>query len=424
VVWEIFLGRQKREIGSKVLDKTFPEPVGRIRKRTGLVTKDQVERLKSCLQELWSQGRTDELILYRDGKIDSSRVVRLVEFRESIDPDEEFLNQPLFPTLEEWMEGWYTNPRTRKTNQSYFRRCRDQTKGSPLVRDIPKVLDSYKRVCLKTGVRNPFRGIRLITGTFIHTQMTRGMDSDLYREWKKVKKWTPMEEQRKSRKNSKNPFRSPSQLDKYFYDLGVPNEVRDWISFLCLTGVHWREIEEGLKVETDPDHLRVFGTKTIGRYDRMVPLVFKLPSTDYNHFKLVPWLKKMDGRSPYDCRRTFSVWCQRSGIPQNHISTYMGHSVGLTQTTQYQREEVRNWIGEDTKLLREWVRTEISNPVDLSVPVIPVSSFDQLGDTQQHLTLNEVRGELDKVLESWFKNGFMRRQYRLREGCFEEVVEG
>lgn len=75
------MGKKTKEIGSKVLDKTFPDPVGRIRKRTGLVTKDQLERLKSSLQELWSQGRTEELILYRDGKIDTSRVIRLIEQR-------------------------------------------------------------------------------------------------------------------------------------------------------------------------------------------------------------------------------------------------------------------------------------------------------------------------------------------------------
>ena len=121
----------------------------------------------------------------------------------------------------------------------------------------------------------------------------------------------------------------------------------------------------------------------------------------------------MDGRSPYDTRRTFSVWCLRSGISQNHISTYMGHSVGTTQTTQYQREEVRNWIGGDTQLLKDWVRKEISDPVDLEVPVIPVQSFEQLGETRQHLRLEEVKVEIDRVLESWYSNGFMRRRYRL-----------
>ena len=78
---------------------------------------------------------------------------------------------------------------------------------------------------------------------------------------------------------------------------------------------------------------------------------------------------------------------------------------------------------DDTNLLNEWVKKEISDPVDLSVPVLPVQSFSQLGETRQHLSLNEIRGELDRVLESWFENGFMRRHYRLREGCFEEVVE-
>jgi integrase len=417
------VGRKKKEVGSKVIDKTFPNPVGRIRKRTGLVTKDQLDRLKSSLQELWSQGRTEELILYRDGTIDTSRVIRLVEFRETVDPDEEFLNEPLFPTLREWMDNRYLNPRTKRTYDNYFSRFREETKGDPTVRDIPKLLENYKRFCRQSNVRSPFRGIKLITGTFIHTQMTKGMDSDLYRQWKKVKKWTPLETQQTDRKNSNNPFRSPSQLDKYFHDLGVPNEVRDWISFLCLTGVHKSEIQEGFKVERDPDHLRVFGTKTIGRFDRMVPLVQELPSTEYNHLQVNYWLKKMDGRSPYDCRRTFSIWCLRSGIFQTHISTYMGHSVGMTQTTHYQREDIRGWIVDDTKLLKEWIRNEISDPVDLSVPVLPVQSFEELGETRQHLTLKEIRGELDRVLESWYENGFMRRRYQLKESCFDEVVE-
>jgi len=418
--------KRKKEVGSKVIDKTFPQPIGRIRKRTGLVTKDQLDRLKTCLQELWSQGRTEELVLYRDGKIDSSRIIRLVELRETIDPNEEFLNSPLFPTLEGWMEGWYLNPRTKKTNENYLKRFRDETKGDPMVRDIPKLLENYKRFCRQNGVRSPFGGIRQITGTFIHNHMTNGMDSDLYRDWKKVKNWTPLEQRQTKRKNSQNPFRSPSQLDKYLHELKVPKEIGEWIFFLCLTGIHESEIknENGLKVESDPHLLRVFGTKTIGRYDRMVPLVQEIPPTEYpNYDRLRYYLRKMDGRSPYDCRRTFSVWCLRSGIPQTHISTYMGHSVGQTQTTQYQREDVRTWIEEDTKLLKEWVKKEISDPIDLSVPVLPVQSFEQLGETRQHLTIEEIRSELDRVLESWYSNGFMRRQYRLREGCFEEVKD-
>ena len=408
------MGKKTKEIGSKVLDKTFPDPVGRIRKRTGLVTKDQLERLKSTLQELWSQGRTEELILYRDGKIDTSRVIRLIELRERLDPDEEFLSQPLFPSLESWMDDWYSNPRTKRTNENFRNRLRDETDGEPFVRDIPRVLKNYKRVCRQRNVRRPFSGIRVILGTFINHNSTEGRDSDLYREWRKVKDWSPLENQITGRKNSQNPFHSPSQLDKYFHEFDVPIDVREWISFLCLTGVHRSEIKNGLKLEEHPTpHLRVFGTKTIGRYDRMVPLVQEIPPTEYHHNGLVYWLKKMDGRSPYDTRRTFSVWCLRSGISQNHISTYMGHSVGTTQTTQYQREEVRNWIGGDTQLLKDWVRKEISDPVDLEVPVIPVQSFEQLGETRQHLRLEQVKVEIDRVLESWYSNGFMRRRYRL-----------
>ena len=150
------MGRANRAVGTLVLDKSFPAPVGRIRRRTGLSTKDQMDRLKSCLQELWSQGRTEEINLFRDKKIDSSRVVRLVEFRERLDPNEELLQSPLFSTVQEWLEDHYSNLRTKTMVSENLKKMKELTPGEPTVSEIPQVLEDYKKSCRKRNVRQPF----------------------------------------------------------------------------------------------------------------------------------------------------------------------------------------------------------------------------------------------------------------------------
>ena len=68
----------KKSRGSIVIDKTFSHPVGRIYRRSGLSDDDQFQYLKSCIQKLWSMSRHEDLIRYRDRKIDSSDIVRMV----------------------------------------------------------------------------------------------------------------------------------------------------------------------------------------------------------------------------------------------------------------------------------------------------------------------------------------------------------
>ena len=421
----LVVGRPKKTKGTLLIEKTFPSPVGKIRRRSGLVTKDQLDRLKSSLQELWSSGRIEELVRFRDGRIDSSRIVQFVETGTRLGSDEDFLDQLLFPTLREWTEDWYNNDRTRSMLMSQIDRLEQDTRGTPHVRDLPKVVESYRRSNLKRGVTSPFISIRNLTRTFVRHNSEDGLDSVLYKRISKIPTFSRSERQVIGRNNSRNPFSSPSQLDKYFKLHSVPVDLQEWISFLCLTGIHRSEIEKGLVVSNHPvTHLRVRGTKTEHRFDRRIPLVQNPPESDFpSRDRLRRVLKLMDGRSEYDTRRTFSVWCLRSGIPQNHISTYMGHSVGNSQTTEYQKEEVFRWIPEDSRLLKNWLEQEMTDPVRLDIPVIPVTSFEELGETKQYMKMNEVRSALDRVLDSWYSGGFMRKRYRLKEGCFEEVPD-
>lgn len=415
--------RPKKTKGSLVVDKSFPSPVGRIRRRTGLVTKDQMSRLRSCLQELWSRGRTTELILFRDRKIDSSRVVQLVGFPERLDPDTEFLQKPLFETLEPWMEGWYTNPGTRFVYLHQLKRLRDETHGEPLVSDLPRVLEDYKRSCRNRGVTEPFIQIRQILKTFVSRHSFEKRKSRLYELISDVVPFTPLERKTIGRNNSRNPFESPSQLDQFFKDLNVPEDIREWILFMCLTGIHRKEIENGIEVvDGRVRYFQVFGTRTSSRYDRIVPIVKEIPEVELPKKHRIKYvMKKMDSRSEYDCRRTFSAWCLNSGIPQLHISTYVGHSAGQIQTTEYQRQEVLNWIDSDRNLLLDWMEQNYSEPPRVETHRLPISRLDDLGESRKHLRLSEVRDELDRVLREWYRDGFLDTPYRLRSGCFETM---
>jgi hypothetical protein len=295
-----------------------------------------------------------------------------------------------------------------------------------LVGDLPDGLRELKRIQQKRGQTTPFTNSKQLVQKFVKENTRLEQDSTIYREVKRVKDFTSHQKLTMGNKTSKNPLSSPSELDKWFHDLEVPTDLKEWISFMCLTGVHRQEILNGLQEEQSPiRHLRAFGTKTRGRFDRVIPLVQEIPHHPFPSKKrMTVTVKKMGGRSEYDLRRTFSVWCLRAGIPQLHIASYMGHKVGQTQTTQYQREEVFKWIPEDVKTLKTWVQQQISDPTQTPTPVLPVTSFHELGDTRQHLGLDEIARELDRILDGWYRDGFMRKRYRLRSHPFVVVGDG
>ena len=95
--------------------------------------------------------------------------------------------------------------------------------------------------------------------------------------------------------------------------------------------------------------------------------------------------------------------------------------MGQTQTTDYQRQEVLNWVDSDRNLLLDWMEQNLSEPPSVETPRLPIRHLEDLGESRKHLRLSEVREELDRVLREWFRDGFLESPYRLKSGCFEKM---
>lgn len=414
----------KKSRGSIVIDKTFSHPVGRIYRRSGLSDDDQFQYLKSCIQKLWSMGRHEDLIRYRDRKIDSSDIVRMVDRNEIYDPDSEFLNSSLMETLDEWVHQRFVNKTTLKNRVGFMSNIPTKLgRDDFLVRDIPEVLKGLKKYHLGRSTPEGFSQTRTLIRTFVKENSYDEQNSRLYKDLKRVKDFSQREKREMGLGKNRNPISSPSHLDKLLYRNSIPEDVIEWTWFLCVTGIHRQEVLDGIEPKSGPPaHIYVRGKKTLGR-ERIVPMILEIPEHPLPSVKKFRYHLKKCGRTPYDLRRTFSIWCLRSGIPQNHIESYMGHVQPRSTTDIYQREDVRNWISEDTQIFNDWIEREKSGMNDVPKPHIPKSSSSEIGINRQHDRLEKIKMEIDRVLLDWYENKHLEKRYRLNREvrCLVEV---
>lgn len=152
--------------------------------------------------------------------------------------------------------------------------------------------------------------------------------------------------------------------------------------FMCLHGLRRDEFDRQ-QFETDKHtgHLRIHGSKN-DNAKRVVPRMMMLETGDLmpNPASLNRIFERMG--SPVRCRdfrRTYSVWCERAGIPANRLRVYIGHAE-MTMTQLYQRQKItREMLDDDRERFRQWFDEEFQKPAPEPREVKPIRASTLLG---------------------------------------------
>ena len=421
---------QTKPKGSLSIYKKFADPVGVIRRRTGLNNPNDLAYLKLCLDDLWLRGKFHELGLFRDRKIEAAHVMRMSETKRELEPDQALLDQPLHSTLIVWLRNHYSNPKTLYTREQICKKVESTLGSEYKIRDAHDLLTHYKQDQRRKNQHSQFSIFRNVLLLFLKQNLVEEEDSLCYKQTNRIKSFTSKERLRMGRKNRKNPFSTPGQLDKllqpihYTKQSRLTDDVQAWIWFLCLTGIHRSEIDNGIEVISSPQpHFRVLGTKTSGRYQRIVPRIIEIPEYDLPTVSRFKHQLNTIDRSPYDCRRTFAIWSLRSGIHQDHVAAYLGHASGLhSQTSVYQQENILRWVQDDSRLLKDYLTHALESPEEnTAAPVVPALSREELGGDRQLDTLQDIEEAVNNVLQSWYEGNYLRRWYMLRPNSLDRV---
>ena len=414
----------KPKVGSFILQKQLPHPVGKFKVSTGIYDPEDFEELKRCVKDLWSKGKVQDILHLKQRKITSTQLLESWRDNTVYDEDWDLRAKPLFPELERWLGIAELADTTRAqyvrvSNQFRYSLDRETSlygmnSTDILVSDVPTAMRTYREICGNRKGWHSFNNGRQVLVAFLRDSCLGGRQSILYRQLKGV----PIFSKKVTRKPApNNPFHV-KELDRLFEENPMDRHMRESMWFMCLHGFGYKEYaEDGWEaVEGNgyPPHLIIYGKKTATR-ERIVPLMMRPPEGDIpknHHFAAA--LKQLNGRSVYDMRRTYITWLAAANIKRNRIAAYAGHRFG-GMTERYMREDILNkWIRSDYHKFKEWIAREREDIVGFADhPIFPAESSSELGKNRQAASMDEIKSALNDILFNWFEgdNQWMQRRY-------------
>ena len=299
-----------------------------------------LRRLKEMLHTLWEAGRGELIQGVKDklySPLDLWQHYSQGKWEALPSPTQV---RPLEPMLAAWSAS-QTNRFSRVTSRTYVRRILEHAGPNPTLASLPKAIAGYREVAESKGHAQQFNHARAAAHACIRVTPGLGRHSPLWLAVAQVPR-LPV-----TRKFPPNPQR-PAQAWAIRERIGGEDGRIWW--WLCCTGMGPDEYFED-KWAVEDGRLHIYGTKRKGR-DRLVPLVVDdLERTTLNKAKWQDrFRRKRFGVTPYDGRRSFSIWMAEAGIPEHRHAAYMGHGA-RSQTLHYQRV-TDQYLDEDETLLR------------------------------------------------------------------------
>lgn len=348
--------------GTLILKATF----GAIKLEVASGTQDPktLRRLKEMLRTLWEAGRGELIRGVRD------RLYTPLELWQhyrtgnwSAMPSPEHV-RALKPLLEAWAAK-QTNRYTKKASISYVLRILECLGPKPTVADLPSAITAFRGRCEETGKAQYFNHVRGAAQAFIRVTPGLGIHSPL---WVAVARIPRLPVTRKVQPNPQRPAGA-----WMIAELLGGEDGRIWWT-LCCTGMGPDEYF-GNKWAVEDGRLHIRGTKRAAR-DRLVPLVVAIePPTVTRHAWDTRLWRKQLGVTPYDARRSFSIWLAEAGIPDHRHAAYMGH--GPKSQTQHYQRVTDQYLDEDEarlKALLGGISSGITPPSHRERGLIPVQS--------------------------------------------------
>ena len=337
------------------IDKRF-KGVGRIAIFSGTNDKNVFNGILTMLSDLQERGRLDDLKAIQSRHVHPLTAYNTWKQGRLIGVASVAHITPLKETLEDWLKTYKIAETTRVGYRTCINQLTKLAKKNSTVADLPSVLVTYKRFCVKNGITKSFNQTRAVLMAYTRDMFSK--NSELYREIQAVDVIPHV----KVRMN--NPL-SPDEVRELVKDMKP--EVAAMIWTMVLTGAGPKEyLKDGL---IDVDHgIQIQGQKNVNR-NRLVPRV-QAPAKPVLQYKRLSMLVKAvrEDVTCYDFRRTFAVWCEDAGILDSHVQSYMGHGGNMTRL--YQKQNMIKFLAEDAEKLREYIKPKKAKTPAKQVPKV------------------------------------------------------
>ena len=399
-------------VGTYVVDRRFPSPIGRIKKSSGMTSERRFTQLLASLQSVYEKGRTEDLLALKNGIVSPVEFLAAFEDGAMRGEDWNLLTLDLSTALHDWLE----HADLARTTYVGYKNCiiqllRQGDAGQNYtVGNLTRLLSDYRYSCAQLETHRSFDQTRAVCLSFARDKAQKKKGSELYSDIRSI----PIFGKKAGPKEAKNKPFTPQELDKLLFTADeYVKRYQAWIWFLCLTGMGPKEfVDDGFI--SGENYIEIFGRKRQSRH-RRVPKIYEVPDGKKpSYMTLRRVMKKLGNRTPYDCRRTAIVWWDRAGIDRDHGTFYAGWEMTTTLRGRYKQEDVNRWLTEDAGKLRDWVSHSISNTdLPTATPVVIAKSPDELGSTRQADSMDQIKEELNRVLAGWKEHGFLQNEYRV-----------
>lgn len=347
--------RDKRG-GTLLIDRTFPPPIGRLKKASGTNNVRTFNAMNDMLTALFETGRFDLLAAIRKGThvplavYDAYRMNRL----ESL-PSAETLVK-LHEALPKWVMSYQCSEKHRASLKSSVKHIATAARADALVPELPAIVKS-----LRTSMRETPRAFNLVkhaAQAYVSDQM--GYHHALWRELAGIRPLEEPETREAQTRSVIDLLKIRRKLNRSLAGAG------DMAWTIAVTGMrapseYWGQHGQW---SAKSDHVLIASAKQkhTHRRARHVPKLDVLPLV-----KPVCWYGKFrellaaasDGQlQPYDLRRTYAHWLEEAGIRDTRIKLYLGHGK-RTVTDRYLWHEVRPYLAKDARRLKRYLAREI-----------------------------------------------------------------
>lgn len=259
--------------------------------------------------------------------------------------------------FQEWLAEHDIKPQSRKSyTHQYNALMRHATPAQTRMRDLPDILDTMRRWCVRNDShRTAFN--RALAVCLAWVRGTRGLGKR-HAIYLALGDLTRFPEKPKPKEHY-----TPRELQDVIQRL--PDHIGPMLWFEACHGLGATEmLYDGYR--RDGTHgLRVAGEKNEYR-ERTVPYVGPLLTTlGIKHLSgYHGWFKAItrDTRrrmTPHTLRACYSRWLEDAGIPGRRVRIYMGHAIA-SMTERYQAALVTRELADDAAKLRAWIDAELA----------------------------------------------------------------
>lgn len=325
--------------------------VGEIRVASGTTDPVTYQRILSTLQDLANVGNLETLKAVKNRAVTPMEVYDAVRQR-GVGTVVTAVGTAIQPAVEEFLRTHTVKENTRRGYESHLSGFFKTLKASDTVRDLPTLLEKYRKVAARRGIARSFNQVRAALMAFARSEFKK--KSALYQDLREIDT-LPVT------KKLKNDAVDYVVWADYLDGMSEVHQEALWTmsytgmrvgEYLEQNGATWQDSTDRVAIiKSSPGHGNKGGSRITLR-------PFPPARAQRGVLALRRAMNKRNEETslrltPNTCRKNFAFWCGEAGISPVRISLYMGHRA-VSMTDQYAKHEVDNYLKTDAERLRAY----------------------------------------------------------------------